>query len=68
MPGDVRFTGVRRLLEKAGWRLARISGSHHIFTRGGCAPLSIPVHKNKVKPIYVEQIRKKIEEDHDPAS
>ena len=66
MPSEVRFAVVRRMLLDAAWTLRRVSGSHHIFTRAGSSPLSIPVHKNKVKPVYVEQIRKQIEEDQRP--
>ena len=34
-----------RLLERHGWRLARVSGSHHIYVRDGdVARLSVPVH------------------------
>ena len=34
-----------RLVERRGWRLLRINGSHHIYGRDGAeARLSIPVH------------------------
>ena len=37
-----------KLLEKKGWKLARINGSHHIFTKEGTIfRISVPVHKNK---------------------
>jgi len=37
-----------RVLERKGWVLARISGSHHIYMRQGIPyRLSIPVHGNK---------------------
>lgn len=52
------FTKVRRLLESQGWTLARISGSHHIFTKPGELPISIPVHRGKVKTVYVRKIEK----------
>ena len=61
IPSPVPFRKVRRLLENAGWGLARISGSHHLFKHpetGGV--LSIPVHKNQVKPCYVREIEKTI--------
>ncbi|MDE0375130.1 MAG: type II toxin-antitoxin system HicA family toxin [bacterium] len=36
-----------RLLEVRGWQLARIRGSHHIYTkRGSDARISVPVHRN----------------------
>ena len=62
MPSEVRFAEVRRLLEQHGYTLARISGSHHIFTRAGSEPFTIPVHGNKVKPYYVKDIKKRLGE------
>ena len=58
MPSEVRLAVVRKLLEENGWRLARISSSHHIFEKPGHPLLSIPVHGGKVKPAYVRQINK----------
>ncbi len=62
MPSDIRFAELRATLENAGWTLARISGSHHIFTKAGQTPISIPVHRNKVKHVYVAKTRKIIEQ------
>jgi len=37
-----------RLLEKNGWALKRIKGSHHIYAKEGLpVRLSVPVHGNK---------------------
>ena len=37
-----------RIVQSRGWTLARINGSHHIFTMPGRRErLSIPVHGNK---------------------
>jgi predicted RNA binding protein YcfA (HicA-like mRNA interferase family) len=37
-----------RLVERHGWTLLRISGSHHIYGRpGSVVRLSIPIHGNK---------------------
>ena len=37
-----------RLLELRGWRLLRISGSHHIYGMPGSAVrLSVPIHGNR---------------------
>ena len=37
-----------KILEKNGWELARISGSHHIYIKEGLKiRLSIPVHRNQ---------------------
>ena len=62
MPSEERFAIVRKLLEDNGWRLVRISSSHHIFDKPGQLQLSIPVHHGKVKPAYVRKIRKIIEQ------
>lgn len=37
-----------KLLEKHGWILLRISGSHHIYGKAGSdVRLSVPIHKNQ---------------------
>ncbi len=37
-----------KLLERDGWRLLRINGSHHIYGKAGNdARLSIPIHGNE---------------------
>jgi predicted RNA binding protein YcfA (HicA-like mRNA interferase family) len=61
VPSEERFAVVRSLLEKNGWRLVRISASHHIFDRPGRRLISIPVHHGKVKAAYVRKVRKAIE-------
>ena len=63
MPSDVRFADLERMLERAGWTLVRVSGSHHIFSRPGHTPISIPVHRKKVKHVYVTKVSKVIEQD-----
>jgi len=35
---------LKKLLEKHGWRLDRISGSHHIMIYEGCRSIPIPIH------------------------
>ncbi len=36
-----------RLVEQRGWRLLRVSGSHHVYAKPGSAVrLSIPIHGN----------------------
>jgi predicted RNA binding protein YcfA (HicA-like mRNA interferase family) len=58
MAGDERLAEVVKMLEAKGYRLTRISGSHHIFTKAGARAIPIPVHRGKVKPAYVRMIRK----------
>jgi len=37
-----------RLLEKKGWELRRVHGSHHIYAKADVtARISVPVHGNK---------------------
>jgi predicted RNA binding protein YcfA (HicA-like mRNA interferase family) len=58
VPSEVRFAIVRQKLERAGWVLQRISGSHHVFIKPGQRPVIVPVHHNKVKPVYVQKVDK----------
>jgi predicted RNA binding protein YcfA (HicA-like mRNA interferase family) len=59
MPSPIPFREIRKKLEAAGFRLVRISSSHHIFERPGWPSIvSIPVHRGKVKPVYGRQIEK----------
>jgi predicted RNA binding protein YcfA (HicA-like mRNA interferase family) len=37
-----------RLVERRGWRLLRVNGSHHIYGKpGSIVRLSIPIHGNR---------------------
>ncbi|HET7464052.1 MAG TPA: type II toxin-antitoxin system HicA family toxin [Longimicrobium sp.] len=37
-----------RILERHGWELARINGSHHIYRKQGRAErISVPIHGNE---------------------
>ena len=58
MPGEARFPEVKKMLKAKGYRLTRINGSHHVFTKAGVRPVPIPVHQGKVKPAYVRMILK----------
>jgi len=41
-----------RIVERRGWTLLRVSGSHHIYGKpGSIVRLSIPIHGNKVLKI-----------------
>ena len=36
-----------KLLEKKGWELKRVKGSHHVYVKlGNPARISVPIHKN----------------------
>lgn len=47
-----------KAVEAAGWRLDRISGSHHIFTKPGHYPLSIPHPKKDLGRGLVAKLKK----------
>lgn len=37
-----------RIIERRGWTLLRVSGSHHIYgKRGSIVRLSVPIHGNQ---------------------
>ena len=45
-----------RLVERRGWRLLRISGSHHIYGKdGSIVRLSVPIHASK--PLKIGLLR-----------
>lgn len=36
-----------KILEKKGWELKRVKGSHHVYAKSGNpARISVPIHKN----------------------
>ncbi len=39
-----------RVLERKGWKLDRVNGSHHIYkVLGGFATISVPIHNKDLK-------------------
>ena len=46
------------MLERAGYQLGRVHGSHHYFVKPGEQPISIPVHRGKVKAYYARQVER----------
>jgi predicted RNA binding protein YcfA (HicA-like mRNA interferase family) len=45
-----------RLVERRGWRLLRVAGSHHIYGKqGSIVRLSIPIHGNR--PLKIGLLR-----------
>jgi predicted RNA binding protein YcfA (HicA-like mRNA interferase family) len=54
-PNNVTFSDVQALLEIEGFNLDRITGSHHIFKKDEIT-FVIPVHKNRVKSVYVKRV------------
>lgn len=61
--GVVSFSDLRRLLEKLGFHLARVSGSHHIYVHPRVPrPVNIQSKGKDAKPYQVRQLRDIIEE------
>jgi hypothetical protein len=63
--GNVRFADAVALAEAFGFQLARVSGSHHIFTHPVVPELlNLQNRKGKAKPYQVRQLFALVE-DHD---
>jgi len=60
-PQGATFDDIRRLLSQEGFELDRVTGSHHIFKRSGIT-FVIPVHRNRVKRVYVKRLIELIED------
>jgi predicted RNA binding protein YcfA (HicA-like mRNA interferase family) len=45
-------------LKTHGWELSRINGSHHVFVKNGCRPVSVPFHGNKDIGHFAKRILK----------
>jgi len=49
------------VLERHGWKLLRIQGSHHIYGKAGNeARISVPIHKNQALKIGLQRHLMKI--------
>jgi len=57
----VTFDDVRTLLFREGFRLDRITGSHHVFKKSDVT-FVIPVHSNRVKSVYVKRVIELVEQ------
>ena len=54
--GNLRFRDLTRLVESLGFRLARVNGSHHVFTHPGLAELvNLQEVDGKCKPYQVSK-------------
>jgi predicted RNA binding protein YcfA (HicA-like mRNA interferase family) len=48
-----------RELERLGWKLERIKGSHHVFRHEKAArPVVVPLHGNDIPEIWAKSILK----------
>ena len=59
-PQNATSADIRNLLEYEGFYLDRVTDSHHIFIYAETI-FVIPIHKSKVKMIYVEKVLELIE-------
>ena len=63
---DMRFSELRKILESCGYTMnaPRSGSSHYTFRKPGKNPITIP--KNEpIKRVYVEMVRKVVEETMD---
>jgi predicted RNA binding protein YcfA (HicA-like mRNA interferase family) len=52
----VKGSEFAKVLEKRGWKLLRVNGSHHIYGKDGhIERISVPIHGNK--PLKVGLLR-----------
>ena len=60
---DMRFQELKRVLEYYGYQMTAPSSgsSHYTFRKSGKNPITIPKHE-PIKKIYVEMVRKIVEE------
>ncbi|MCB1076955.1 MAG: type II toxin-antitoxin system HicA family toxin [Verrucomicrobiae bacterium] len=62
-PQNLRFAELITLAEAFGYRLDRVSGSHHLLVHPSAErPLNIQNAKGKAKPYQVRQFLRDIEE------
>mgnify|MGYP004638236763 CR=1 FL=1 len=64
LPSDVRFTELKKILEKYGYKDTVSSGgsSHHIFRKKGCENITIPAHE-PINKVYVNMVKEVIERE-----
>ncbi len=57
LPPEAKFKDVEKILEEFGWELNRTRGSHHVFTKPGRRPLTVPTVKGRtVKTTYLKKL------------
>ncbi|MCZ6626177.1 MAG: type II toxin-antitoxin system HicA family toxin [Deltaproteobacteria bacterium] len=56
-PQSLSFKEIQRLVDLAGFRLKRVRGSHHVYTRKGIVEITNIQPKGKMaKPYQVRQV------------
>ena len=61
-PYNNAYLEIRRVLERHGWRLERVSGSHHIYRHPEARPLSLQPQQREAKPYQISQFLDMVEE------
>ena len=62
----VSVHALAKLVEKRGWQLLRINGSHHIYGKdGSVVRLTVPIHGNKALKIGLQRHLMKLAEIED---
>jgi predicted RNA binding protein YcfA (HicA-like mRNA interferase family) len=58
--GKAPYRDVVRMFQMAGYNLDRVKGSHHIFVpvTGPGPTLTVPVHGQSVKAVYLKRVIK----------
>ena len=57
LPPEASYDDVARLLESFGYTEFAAGGSHRVFRKAGCYPITVPTKKGrKVKRVYVKRI------------
>jgi predicted RNA binding protein YcfA (HicA-like mRNA interferase family) len=62
-PNNATFAQIEKLLIQENFVLERVTGSHHVFKKSDLI-FVVPVHKNKVKAVYVKRVIELIEEEN----
>ena len=61
--GNIAFRDFQNLLEKLGFRLHRVRGSHHIYIHPNATrPMNVQAGGKEAKPYQIRQLRDMIEE------
>lgn len=60
LPTEMRGDEIIHILEYFGFRLISVRGSHHQFARRNHSKLTIPIHHNRVKKVYLRIIKRTI--------
>ncbi len=55
---DIRYVDLEQVVLHAGYTKVRQKGSHVHFRKQNATFITIPVHKGKVKRVYVKEICK----------